>query len=40
MECGFCAKRFGKFVAIIQGKEITICSTCNQRWQLDVKAVA
>jgi hypothetical protein len=40
MNCGFCAKRIGKLIAIIQGKEVRICQVCNKRWQLDVKVVA
>ena len=40
MECGFCAKRIGKLIAIIQNKEIHICQVCNKRWQLDGKVVA
>ena len=40
MECGFCAKRIGKFIAVIKGEEVHICQVCNKRWQLDVKVVA
>jgi hypothetical protein len=40
MKCDFCAKRIGRFIAIIQGKETHICQTCNQRWQLHTKAGA
>lgn len=40
IECGICAKRVANLMVTIQGKEIFICKTCNQKWQLNVKAVA
>jgi len=40
MKCGFCAKRISKFIVLVQGKDIHICQTCNNRWQLSVKADA
>jgi transcription elongation factor Elf1 len=40
MDCGFCGKRVGDSITLIQGKEFNICKVCNQKWQLKTLAVS